>query len=1013
MRSLGRGEQLLLKQHDMKMSMVTAMVPVQANGAGAGVEGFTSGSALANAINRISRLGGTLDYIGMDDPLIAGHLSGAGPKLSITDLAQQMAGNVALIKSVFPNVQFADGESLITTPDLVQWAQAFKTATGSAISMFEADVNWDAAGGVTSQLEAYAQAARAAGAVFGIMGNSTSVHTTNQSWALAAETNIAAAEADPLIRPDSIHVGTWNANPTVTIPEGLSGTLAHVAVQTAETAPLFADGYLVGGTGTAVTTLVPTPSYVGSVVDAVVGTAVAVPGVSLTVTAGSATGTTFAVVLTDVSGTLGATASGAGHVSRAADDVLLLTGSLADINAELASLTYSGAATGTDTIDVTAYDGAGLIDNHQITVSIAAPVAVSLPANMTAAALYNNIFGSAPTAAALAPVQAALAAGQTLAQAASSWIAQGQSTISALCEQVQGGSATPDAIANLTSALADGASLATIRTALASAAQVQTELGAIYQAEYGVAPTAAQLAALTQQLAAGASLQMIEAPLLANSAAEAQITALYQQVEGQVPDASDLLSAARALVTGTPLAAIQAQLAASAVPQANLAALFQHVYDAPPTVAQLAALTAQLAGTTTYAQIQAQFTAAAQGIVTTAYQSVLNRAPTAVELAKFTTALTTGVTWQTSIYSVLEVSQESAANVTAMYQQVIGQAPPQSMVTTLEQCLGTMPHPITLVQLKSDLATAANLYQRITGQPVTAAALSPLMYDFLNANPVGQISGWVAYSAQVIQIIRNTYQSLFGNGMMASLLQPLEAALQAGTTSMAAVQSSLVAQAAADVPVLSAVVANQSIAENTTVNPFGALDLAESDPAAVETVTMTVSGGSAHFTNWATFTNAAGTVFTRSGTAAFMRAVLRTVTVADPMGGAAATVALTVQNSAGHGTSDTVTITTQALRLPATTNFVFMPAAGDTVAAAGRQTFVLPAGGFGQDTITGFNIAADVIQLPKSMVPDFAGVQHLATAAVGGTMIGIGSSESILLPGVTPGSLHASNFNFV
>lgn len=211
-----------LSQHHLKLMMVTAMIPVQANGSGNGLEGFTSGSELSSAVHRISTLGGTLDYVAMDGPLVAGHEVSNGPQLSITGLAQQVAGNVALIKAVFPNVQFEDGEGLITTPDLAAWTQAFKAATGSSIAQIDADVNWSAPG-VKGQLEAYAQAVRATGAVFGITGDSTTAFTTDQSWALAAETNIAAALADPQIRPGNIQVETWDPNPTVTLPEEAMG----------------------------------------------------------------------------------------------------------------------------------------------------------------------------------------------------------------------------------------------------------------------------------------------------------------------------------------------------------------------------------------------------------------------------------------------------------------------------------------------------------------------------------------------------------------------------------------------------------------------------------------------------------------------------------------------------------------------------------------------------------------------------------------------------------------------
>jgi len=999
-----------LKQHNLKLMMVAEMIPVQANGLGNGMEGFTAGTSLATAVQRISKLGGTLDWVGMDAVVAAGHEASTGPQLSLTALAQQIAPNVALIKALFPNVQFATDDGAVITSDVAAWSQAFQAATGSVMAAYDADVNWNAP---ISQLEAYAQAVHATGAAFNIMGDATATSTTDQSWALAAVTNIAAALADPLIRPNNIEVETEDANPTVTLPEGLSGTLAHVALEATEIAPLYNGGALVGGTGLVVSTVAPPPSYVGSAEDAVAGVAVSVPGVRLTASGTTAATATFAVVVTDVSGALGASSHGAGHVSGAGGNVLLLTGDLADINAELASLTYTGASPGTDTIDVTTYDSVGLVDDHQITVAIAAPLAISLPNGISAAALYANLFGTAASAAVLASMQLALAAGQTLANAAAPWIAQAQSTISLLCEQVQGGSPTSAALADLMTALANGASIATIRTALAGAAPVQSELAALYQSRYGSAPTAAQLTALTQQLVAGASLQAVEAPLLANSQAEAQITTLYQQVQGQAPDASDLVMGARALLTGTSLATLRAQLAAGAVAQSNLSALFNHVYDVLPTPAQLASLTASLATTTSYAQIQAQFTAVAQGMVTAAYQSVLNRAPTVSELGSFTTQLMAGSLEQCSIYAQLGWSAQSAANVTTMYQQVVGQAPTQPVIKALEQCLLVGSDPISLVQLRTDLATAASLYPQITGQPVTADAMTTLMYDFLCGETVSQMRFGYAHSAQENQTLNGLYQSLFGHAISQTQQVTLESALQAGTTTMAAVQSSLTAQAAADLPLVTDAVARQQGATNAWVAPFGALTVTDPDPGAIEQVTVSLTGGDGSLIGPAGNMNAAGTLYTRTGTASVVQGDLRAIDLVNPTKSGTANLLLTIQNGAGKTTSETVTISLQALQVPARTTLIFMPATSDTIAARGLETFVFTVGGSGAETISGFDLAQEIIQLPKSMAADFASLQRLESPVAGGTVIGFGSSESLILPGIAPNSLHASNFQFV
>jgi hypothetical protein len=56
-------------------------------------------------------------------------------------------------------------------------------------------------------------------------------------------------------------------------------------------------------------------------------------------------------------------------VSGSGTPTLVLTGSLADINAELAMLGYRSAATGTEPLDVTVYDGAGFLSDAQTAVT--------------------------------------------------------------------------------------------------------------------------------------------------------------------------------------------------------------------------------------------------------------------------------------------------------------------------------------------------------------------------------------------------------------------------------------------------------------------------------------------------------------------------------------------------------------------------------------------------------------------------------------------------------------------
>jgi autotransporter passenger strand-loop-strand repeat protein len=89
---------------------------------------------------------------------------------------------------------------------------------------------------------------------------------------------------------------------------------------------------------------------------------------------------TLTVVLSDSSGLLDATQTGAGTVTGADTTALTLSGNLTDLNNELATLTYTGAANATsDSIDVATSDDRGGSDDHQIAVAIDDPPVTTVP----------------------------------------------------------------------------------------------------------------------------------------------------------------------------------------------------------------------------------------------------------------------------------------------------------------------------------------------------------------------------------------------------------------------------------------------------------------------------------------------------------------------------------------------------------------------------------------------------------------------------------------------------------
>ena len=99
---------------------------------------------------------------------------------------------------------------------------------------------------------------------------------------------------------------------------------------------------------------------------------------------------TMTVTISDQSGLLSATASGAGDtVTGAGTKRLVITGSLAEVNADLTTLTYTGASTGAsatvgDTIKVDTSNGLGGSNSHTIVVTVdQTPPMLTAPSTLT------------------------------------------------------------------------------------------------------------------------------------------------------------------------------------------------------------------------------------------------------------------------------------------------------------------------------------------------------------------------------------------------------------------------------------------------------------------------------------------------------------------------------------------------------------------------------------------------------------------------------------------------------
>ncbi len=110
----------------------------------------------------------------------------------------------------------------------------------------------------------------------------------------------------------------------------------------------------------------------------------AVSGVSIAETAGNLSGETYTATLTDATGLLSATASGAASVTGNSSKDLVISGDLTDVNATLQSLTDTDSTNASDTIKINATDSFNNAATQQkIAVTVAGAPTITVPGAQT------------------------------------------------------------------------------------------------------------------------------------------------------------------------------------------------------------------------------------------------------------------------------------------------------------------------------------------------------------------------------------------------------------------------------------------------------------------------------------------------------------------------------------------------------------------------------------------------------------------------------------------------------
>ncbi len=199
---------------------------------GTGIEGYDGGN-LKNVLLRMKRLGGRVDYIALDEPLWYGHIY-RGPRscnASIPDLAQELAVQVKMAETIFPDIRIGDIEPFPqqgTTDwidDINSWPASYRAATGRKLDFLHVDVMWGQ--NWLEPTRALHSALKLKQIPFGVIYNGSSTDRSNKAWLDSVMAHYAEFEGAGE-RPENVVFQSWSNAPDKLLPDTASDAMTSL-----------------------------------------------------------------------------------------------------------------------------------------------------------------------------------------------------------------------------------------------------------------------------------------------------------------------------------------------------------------------------------------------------------------------------------------------------------------------------------------------------------------------------------------------------------------------------------------------------------------------------------------------------------------------------------------------------------------------------------------------------------------------------------------------------------------